>query len=95
VTFLTSFHKVTTVSLGTVELAKLTRRRNQSTMAASFMKIHSIKVPMLLQALKKLVWTRAKDDSLSLSISWRKKRTAEKHVAELHLYVNFYFSSLN
>jgi hypothetical protein len=67
VTFLTSFHKVTTVSLGTVELAKLTRRRNQSTMAASFMKIHSIKVPMLLQALKKLVWTRAKDDSLSLS----------------------------
>jgi hypothetical protein len=89
VTFLTSFHKVTTVSLGTVELAKLTRRRNQSTMAASFMKIHSIKVPMLLQALKKLVWTRAKDDSLSLSlslsISWRKKQTAEKHVAELHL----------
>jgi hypothetical protein len=37
----------------------------------------SIKVPMLLQALKKLIWTRTRGPS----ISYKKKRTAEKHVA--------------
>jgi len=61
-------HGFTIITPSHDRITKPTRTRNQSIN----------KGPNAAAALKKLAWTRTRDDSLHDSISYKKKRTAEK-----------------